>query len=69
MTTEESLKEIYDEATKKIGASKARKYLTTFFSNMIFDLEEGQQLNAEMIKKKIEEELVFIKKVEKEDAA
>lgn len=52
MKTSEALKIIYDEAAKKLGKDKARKYLTSFFSNLVFDLEEGHALEAETIEKK-----------------
>lgn len=69
MNTSEDLKTIYDEASKKLGPSKARKYLTTFFSNMVFDLEESGDLSTESINKKISEEASFMLKLKKEDAA
>ncbi len=69
MQTSQNLKTIYDEASKKLGPSQARKYLTTFFSTMIFDLEESGDFSIESIDKKIAEEASFISKIRKEDVA
>lgn len=69
MKTSTALKAIYDEAEKKLGHEKARKYLTTFFSSMIFDLKEANELTPAMIERKISEELNFVTKANKEKVA
>ena len=69
MKTSKALNTIYEQASKKLGPDQARKYLITVFSNIIFDLEQDDDLSAEMIEKKIKEEAEFILRVNKQNVA
>ena len=69
MNTAENLKTIYEEAAKKLGPKQARKYLTTFFSNMIYDLESNSEVTTKNLEHKIQEEVAFILKADKQGAA
>lgn len=69
MNTSEALKIIYDVTCQKLGPKEGRKYVSSFFSNMMFDLEEAGCVTASEIEKKIIEEAEFCLRCSKKEVA
>ena len=57
--TSKHIETIYTEASKKLGKTKAKEYVSTTIFNILFDLEEAGNLSSESIEKALKDESDF----------